>query len=338
MGNKASVSEVMTGNPTHLTTFSSYDPFGRPGTITPPDGGAHNVTMTYHGVRQVDRTVKIATSPGSETPSTTTEIYDRQGRLYSVTEPSGTGGTNVTTTYGYDVGSRLSSVSTLGQNRSFLYDRAGLLQSETHPEKGISGNGTVSYSGYDSRGHSLRKIDGPNDLTFGYDASERLFQVKESGGSGRLLKAFTYANANGANDLRQGKLQQASRYNYISVSGSPFTVQVAETYTYGGRDGRVSQRDTQNFINGAANESFTQGFAYNALGQVSSLNYPLCTQAGCTQPAPAVFADVPVGYWAQREIEGLFRANLTTGCVGPPLLKYCPENGVLRAEMAVFLI
>ncbi len=103
VGNKSTVSEVMTGTPTNVTTFSGYDPFGRPTTITPPDGAAHKVTMAYHGVRQVDRTAKVGTTVGSETAATTTEIYDRQGRLYSVTEPSGSGGTLVTTTYGYDV-------------------------------------------------------------------------------------------------------------------------------------------------------------------------------------------------------------------------------------------
>ncbi|MGH7490002.1 MAG: hypothetical protein ACREMY_31005, partial [bacterium] len=202
-GNKSTVSEVTTGTPNHVTTFSAYDPFGRAGTISPPDGAAHNVTLSYHGARQVDRTVKIGTAVGSETPSTTTEIYDRQGRLLSVTEPSGTGGANVTTTYGYDVGNRLASVSTTAnvngtgvtQTRGFTYDRAGLLQSETHPEKGASGNGSVTYPSYDASGHALQKVDGPHNLTFQYDAAERLFQVKESGPNGRVLKAFTYANA-----------------------------------------------------------------------------------------------------------------------------------------------
>ena len=54
----------------------------------------------YAGVRQINRTVKVATSTGVETSATTTEIYDRQGRLYSVTEPSGDFGANTTTTYG----------------------------------------------------------------------------------------------------------------------------------------------------------------------------------------------------------------------------------------------
>jgi hypothetical protein len=90
-GNKSTVSEWTVGSPANLTKFLSYDPFGRAGTIRPPDGSAHDVTLTYHGVRQVDRTVKIATA-AFETAATTTEIYDRQGRLASVTEPSGGAG------------------------------------------------------------------------------------------------------------------------------------------------------------------------------------------------------------------------------------------------------
>ncbi len=340
-GNKSTVSEWTAGSPSNQTTFLNYDAFGRPGTIRPPDGAAHDVAMTYRGVRQVDRTVKIATAQGSETSATATEIYDRHGRLASVAEPSGSGGANVTTFYGYDVGNRLASVSTTAasvtQTRNFSYDRAGLLQSETHPEKGASGNGAVSYPRYDSHGHALRKVDGPNDLTFSYDPAERLFQVQETGGSSRLLKAFTYASANGSNDWSQGKLRQASRYNYVALSGAAHTVQITETYTYGGRDGRVSQRDTQATTDTVPGESFTQGFTYNDLGLVSNLDYPRCTHAGCTQPAPAVFADAPVGYWAQREIEGIYAAGVTTGCNTNPL-RFCPDNTITRSEMAAFLI
>src|ERR1700681_857487 len=297
-GNKSTVSEVMTGNPTNVTTFSGYDPFGRPGTITPPDGAAHNVTMTYHGVRQVDRTVKVGIVLGSESPATTTEIYDRQGRLFSVTEPSGSGGAQVTTTYGYDVGSRLSSVSTPGQSRSFSYDRAGFQQSETHPEKGANGNGTVSYWAYDSRGHLLHNTDGPNDLAFVYDPAERLLQVHEASGLRRPLKSFTYAPSNGTNDLRQGKLWQASRYNYYTLGESSFTARIDETYVYGGRDGRVSTRTTAS----STGESFTQSFSYNALGLTDTLTYPSCTHAACTQtPAPA------------RTVQNTYSQGLLTG-------------------------
>jgi YD repeat-containing protein len=340
-GSKSKVSEWTTGSPASFTQFLSYDPFGRPGTIRPADGSAHDVTLTYRGARQVDRVVKVATAQGSETAATTTEVYDRQGRLVSVTEPSGSAGANVTTSYGYDVGNRLASVSTtsssITQTRGFSYDLAGLLKSETHPEKEASGNGTVTYPLYDSRGHVLRKVDGPHDLSFTYDPAERLFRIQETGSSGRLLKEFSYAPANGTNDWRQGKLQQASRYNYVTIGAAAYTVKVDETYAYGGRDGRVSKRDTQAIINTVAGESFTQGFTYNDLGLVSSLAYPTCTHAGCTQPAPAVFNDVPVGYWAQLEIEAIRKATITEGCLTNPL-RYCTEAQLLRSQMAVFLV
>ena len=347
-GNKATVSEAaFGGSPANKAFFLSYDPFGRPGTLRPPDGASHDVTLTYQGVRQVSRTVKIATSAGGggggETSSTTTEVYDRHGRLISVTEPSGSGGAAVTTSYGYDVGNRLVSVSTPPQSRSFTYDRAGLLLSETHPEKGASGNGSVSYPQYDSRGHARRKTDGPNDLAFTYDPAERLSQVKEQG-SNLVLKSFSYAGANGSSsDWSKGKLREATRYNYVTVGGGAFTIEVGETYTYGGRDGRVSQRETAFYVTGptsprALHEKFSQSFTYNTLGLVDTLSYPICTHAGCT-PAAAVFADVPAGHPDQREIEGIFKAGLTVGCGSTtPPYSYCPSSNVSRAEMAVFLI
>ena len=57
---KTSVSEQ--GNTAKLTQYLSYDPFGRSGTIRPPDGSAHDVTLTYSGVRHVSRTSKVGNS------------------------------------------------------------------------------------------------------------------------------------------------------------------------------------------------------------------------------------------------------------------------------------
>ena len=51
----------------------------------------------------------------------------------------------------------------------------------------------------------------------------------------------------------------------------------------------------------------------------------------------AVFADVPSGYWAQNFIERLYMAGITGGCATGPL-RYCPEDTVTRAQMAVFLL
>ncbi|HSL84883.1 MAG TPA: RHS repeat-associated core domain-containing protein [Thermoanaerobaculia bacterium] len=291
-GNVASKTEWGT---TAATSLLGYDPFGRPKTIRPPDGSVHDVTLAYKGTRQVTRTVKIGTgwngTAVTETTATTTEVYDRQGRLYQVFEPANADGSSSTTTYAYDVGGRLKQVthtaknsggSNTTQNRYFTYDNRGFLTSETHPEKGASGNGSMTYSSYDARGHAGRVVDGPSDLTFTYDGAERVTQVRETGTGGRVLKALTYATTNATGDHRLGKLQVARGYNHVVIGTTPYTVELAETYTYGGKQGRVSKRDTVTFVNGGAGESFTQSWVWNDLGERASTTYPKCTHAGCT--------------------------------------------------------
>ncbi len=279
------------------TIYRNFDPFGRPTLIQPPDGSAHDVTLTYHGVRQVDRTVKVGTAWNgtavTESAATTTEIYDRQGRLYQVFEPANPNGSDSTTTYSYDVGSRLARVSQTAKNaagtsftqtRLFNYDSRGFLLSERHPETGSSGNGYVTYGSYDARGHAGQMTDGPNTLRFTYDGAERLTKVEESQGFGlyRPLKSFTFATANGAGDYRLGKLQVARGYNYPVIGATNYTVEIDETYAYGGKEGRVSNRNTVNVVNGSAAESFTQSWVWNDLGDPASVTYPRCTQAGCS--------------------------------------------------------
>jgi RHS repeat-associated protein len=290
-GWKSSVSEL--GSTSKRTQFLSYDPFGRPGTIRPPDGSVHDVTISYNGVRRVSRGVKLGTSRdvnGNIVESTawTTEIFDRQGRRWRVLEPANADGTNTTTTYAYDVGNRLRAVTQATasgtQNRYFIYDNRGFLNREQHPEKGATGNGSVYYYNYNARGHALRRVDGPNDLSFSYDRAERLLRVGETGGSGRLLKEFAYATANSAGNWKNGKLERADRYNYIQLGIYPYTDLVRETYTYGGTQGRVSNRDTQNLINGSQSDAYTQSWTYTALGDVASLGYPQCTT--CPIPIP----------------------------------------------------
>jgi hypothetical protein len=53
--------------------------------------------------------------------------------------------------------------------------------------------------------------------------------------------------------------------------------------------------------------------------------------------ATGIFADVPVSYWAADWIEQLYNEGITTGCGTGPL-RYCPENSVTSAQMAVFIV
>jgi RHS repeat-associated protein len=261
------------------------------------------VTLSYLGARKVSRTSRVGNSLTgtaiNEVLSTTQEFYDRRGRLYQVREQADTNGTDTTTTYSYDVGNRLSRVqqatSAGTQNRYFTYDNRGFLTSEQHPEKGADpgGNGKVTYSKYDARGHAGRKIDGPNDLTFTYDRAERLKQVDVTGGN--PLKAFNYGTSNAAGVRTNGRLESALRYNYV---GAPFnaTVLLTETYTYGARQGRVSSRTTQMIFNGTPSESFTQTWAWNALGNLSSVSYPVCQFAACVPVTRSVVPGYTNGF------------------------------------------
>jgi len=288
-GHVASVSERHASGTPKVTSYQSYDPFGRPRTIVPPDGIGHKVDLAYLGARQTQRTVRIGTTYNAtagtvnNTLATTTERYDIHGRLAQVTEPNG-----VHTSYRYDGADRLRRVcqgataTTCGQQRHFTYDNRGFLTSEQHPEKGASGNGFVTYSAFDARGHAGRRIDGPFNLTFSYDFAERLTQVREGSGSLRLLKQYTYAAANGVGEYDRGKKKTATRFNYVMLGTTPYTVELKETYTYFGRHGRVSGRAIATFVNSAAVESFTQGWTYTPLGDVDVLTYPRCTYTPCT--------------------------------------------------------
>jgi hypothetical protein len=51
----------------------------------------------------------------------------------------------------------------------------------------------------------------------------------------------------------------------------------------------------------------------------------------------SLFADVSASYWASSWIEQFYQDGVTAGCATTPL-RYCPEDGVTRAQMAVFLV
>ncbi|HEV7485035.1 MAG TPA: RHS repeat-associated core domain-containing protein [Thermoanaerobaculia bacterium] len=305
-----SSSEAFT--PAHATT-TTYDRFDRPRIITSPD--LASTTFSYTGNRETKRTVCVsalqtqAPCPTGEFPFTTIETVDGHGRLSTVIEPIGTG---VTTTYGYDVGNRLTTVSTNAteglQHRTFTYDLGGLLISAQHPEKGINGYGAVSYPEYDARGHLRHRIDGVAqgsfDTTFVYNSAERLTKVRDLDPATNIpraprdLKVFFYGIDNATNDPRLGKLQTATRHNYQPSLGGD--IAVAETYTYGGPNGRISARTTS--VSGTfSNNTFSLGQEWNDLGNALSTTYP-SNAALTTTPA--------------RTVEYAYTNGLLTGVTG----------------------
>jgi RHS repeat-associated protein len=205
------------------TTYELFDPFGRAAKITLPDNSI--VWMAYKGVREVSRTVSIGTSISSTgvsaQDSTTTEVYDRHGRLTMVTQPSGSGGQDGTWSYFYNVNGQIGLVSStdpspggVGQNRTFDYDNLGNLMTESHPERP-----SARYDSYDTMGKVGTSYDGVHQLSYSYDSAGRPTTVSElsQAATWRPVKEFSYypANASTGGTFAPGKLATATRHNYV---------------------------------------------------------------------------------------------------------------------------
>jgi YD repeat-containing protein len=294
MGWKASVSEPATLPGTNDDTFVppyktiySYDAFGRPLSITTPDG--FSTTMTYDGIGTMHRTATIAMEQGL-TPKTTEETYDRFGRLVDVKEPN-----DVHTAYGYDAAGNLAHVCmnapgvadwsncTNGQPRTFTYDGRGFLLSEQHPE-----NGLFRYK-YDPKGHvtsRYRDDTSDFDLVFGYDFAERLRTVT-AGAS--VLKEFDYGeNAASSSDRNMGKLITATRHNRLhretDQPGVTHDYTVTERYYYEDVAGRQNRKVTEIHDPIAdTTKRVIQSQTYNDLSLPATVTYPHC-ETGCDGP------------------------------------------------------
>ncbi|MEM9598130.1 MAG: RHS repeat-associated core domain-containing protein, partial [Acidobacteriota bacterium] len=257
------------------TEFRDFDPFGRATRIRPPSGPAHDTLVAYEGVRRVTTQVKVARPWGEAYVSRVREV-DSHGRLRRTEEPSGPQDAMTPTTYAYDVASRLTRVrsgSGTVQERRYVYDNRGFLLSETHPEKGPAGNGTVTYGARDSQGRVLRVTDGPSDLNYGYDFLGRRTRVWDRNAGSRVVVAIEYDGAPGRG---VGKIWKATRNQWVDV---PWTAgateelaKVVETFSYQGLAGAVSAKSTRTTVGGEA-VTFNQTYDWNDLGLPSRVHY-----------------------------------------------------------------
>jgi RHS repeat-associated protein len=302
------------------TLFRQYDPFGRPGSITLPDGQQVTIATSGDGSRTIRVPVATSLNAAGEpilSTASTTEVYDRFGRLVHLDEPNGT-----RTSYTYDVLGALASVqvNSLGsptQTRNFLYDHRGFLVSETHPELGTA----ILYSDYDVLGNPGRIRRGGWDLAYSYDGVGRLTEIKERGTT-RVWKSWDYATGNfQAGQWSNGKLRSASRHNRVLVPGSATEIDpvVTESYEHGGVGGRISKVTTEVAVGGSPR--FEYALAYDPLGNVTSRTYPRCTHSFCSQ------ADVA------RTVIGTYTQGLLTAIPGYAFsLTYHPHG--LLAQVA----
>jgi RHS repeat-associated protein len=278
-----------------VTRFENYDALGRPGRRVLPDGKTE--FLFYDGSRARSRQYKVGTTWNAasgqvvESDVGAGEIFDRQGRLWKVQEPKLTSASGVETTeYAYDAGGRLRRVDQGVQVRTFNYDGRGFLISEAHPELGGDlGGGAITYSRYDARGNVGRRVDGPWELETVYDGFGRPTKVEEVLGlsSRRTWKEWSYGTGQTATDRSAGKIVTDTRHNWLILPWSGFEnhVVVTESWDYAGRSGRASSRTTS--ID-AGNQSYSQAFWWDELGNLAWESYPVCGHTTCTSSGAAV--------------------------------------------------
>ena len=152
------------GAQVNWTTYT-YDGSGRTLTVTAPDG-----SVTRYSYQGNQTTV---TDPAGKWKTFTN---DAMGNLVTVTEPNPAGGSNLVTSYTYNVLSQLTQVSMPRaegtQTRTFQWSGSDMV-SATNPE-----NGTVTYQ-YDGEHRVTQRIDAKGQKTlYSYDAYGRLTQKR----------------------------------------------------------------------------------------------------------------------------------------------------------------
>ncbi|MGH9380216.1 MAG: hypothetical protein ACRD2Z_06355, partial [Thermoanaerobaculia bacterium] len=252
--------------------------------------------LIYTGDRIVRRGVSLnlnGPSPSETRVAVSYEHRDSFGRLVQVDTPAKPGGTLVETTYTYDVGNRLKSVNFGGQPRSFTYDNRGFLTQECHPEKGVQGNGCVTYPSYDALGNALKKQEGSRTLTSQYDFAGRLIKVQSN--TDATVSEWFY---DGGNGFGKGKVHLARRTQNVDFPGDglgALSVAVEEKFHYEGPAGAPSVKALLVDLPGSRpTYAFLMGFLHNDAGQRTLTAYPTCTSAACEGDGPA--RDVNTGW------------------------------------------
>ena len=343
LGQKLSETAPAASGTTGVQTTYTYDTFGRPISIIPPDGAQHATTYQYDGARVMTVTAGKAIPGGAtggigksldgsgnvaEQPTQIAkEEYDSFSRLAKMTE-WGKNGAATTGSYTYDINDHLSGTTIAApegsQTRTFIYDNRGYLVSQTHPE-----TGTTTFQDYDAFGHAGRRIagaaGGPFDLTFKYDVYQRLNEIYQGT---TLLKKITF-DALPAGDPKgsysqPGQIVKTYRRNDHPELGGDVAVTTYFTYDSAGR---LYEKKTS--VGGGP--LFTQSYGYDDINDVNSLTYPSCN--GCTPlAAGAVIPGRTISFnWSHGYLTGIDEGtNHFTSASPDKLISYWP-NGLVKS-------
>ncbi len=234
-------------------TVYGYDTLGRVQTKTLYANGQSNPgeTITYHFDNWGrNDTVTDLTSSGTRT---TTYGYDLENRVTSVTTPEGT----INYVYEQKTG-RHTETTTANSDIKYVYDAVGRVQTvNVLKQNGLTANLTITYH-YKPVG-TIDYITYPNgtETDYGYDTLNRLTSVTNKvSASGNLLSSYSYTlNADG---LRTGVTE---------TDNIPSTV--TKTWTYD---------NLQRLTGETVGQSYTDAYSYDLVGNRLSKSHTVGTQ------------------------------------------------------------
>jgi RHS repeat-associated protein len=275
-GNKSFESEwvddaVNDGSLSTGTSWTGFDEFGRPTTITKTDGKTTNIDYSDTNSPASVWKKKVTINDVGGVAATTTYNYDAFGNLSQVTESVNSD----VTTYAYNPQDKLIGVTQGQQTRTYTYDAFGFLRTMSTPE-------TNPYSDvftYDPLGNVLTESHPDSiSLTRTYDAAARLRTIALQPGS---IYAENCYDGNGSctsntnfsgGTYPLGKLTRRIGKNYDASSN--VTSVVTEDFTYSEATGRLSQKATTVSGLTGAIPAVTERWYYDQFGQPVDYYHP----------------------------------------------------------------
>ena len=248
---------------------STYDALGS--VISTTDANGKTTQFTYDGNRRLTKSVD--TNSGQ-----TLYQYDQSGNLLSIAIPTG-----ATTSFQYDKLNRVVlTTNPLGNTTQYAYDKKDNLTTNTD----ASGNETDYYydelsrliqklnlSGqnvyytYDKVGNLLQLNNVGANLSFSYDATNRLIQTKTASSSYQPASTITYAyDANGRRISMTDPAGGITKYAYDAV-GHLTSLQDPPGDKYSFTYDKVSRRTG---LTGPA--GITNTYAWDAASRLTALN------------------------------------------------------------------
>ena len=227
---------VQTTDPNSIATNFSYDDIGR-------------VTQTQQGDVRVNTAYTVTTKrvfDNSSSLHAKTFTYDVSGRVTQVLEETSQG--NYATNYTWNILGNLTRIQDAENNvRNFTYDTEGrLLKQEDLHKPSDTTFGVYQYT-YDALGNLLTKTDPTGDVfTYHYDALSR--PASESDGTDQANYVYDTCSPGMLCQVKNTDYEQDITYNKADVITSESKIM----------DGKT----------------FTNGYAYNSLGQVTTVTLP----------------------------------------------------------------